>query len=291
MQSKEKRNVLIILLLFLMILFQTMAMAVEKSPWNCPECGRKGNTGKFCGGCGHPAPEIAEQEETDFTNGTNKADRTIVVGDIITFGRYEQDNNSENGPEAIEWIVLDYDKTGKRALLLSRYGLDAKPYNTETISITWEECTIRKWLNKDFFNAAFNQKEQAAILMTAVDNSVSQGYSEFTTIGGNKTKDRLFLLSYKESNRYLDVAFKDDGNNMKSRVAPTAYAIANGAFTREYYTEDGDVAGEWWLRSPGNRQYTAARVSSSGSLTSSDVRRGDGVVRPAIWINLKSDIF
>ena len=27
--------------------------------WDCPECGRKGNTGRFCGSCGHPAPKAA----------------------------------------------------------------------------------------------------------------------------------------------------------------------------------------------------------------------------------------
>lgn len=28
----------------------------ETTVWNCPECGRTGNTGNFCGGCGYPAP-------------------------------------------------------------------------------------------------------------------------------------------------------------------------------------------------------------------------------------------
>ena len=43
----------------------------------------------------------------------------ISVGDIITFGHYEQDNNLDNGAEPIEWIVLDV-QDGK-ALLLSKY--------------------------------------------------------------------------------------------------------------------------------------------------------------------------
>lgn len=29
------------------------------------------------------------------------------VGSIVTFGRYEQDGNPDNGQEKIEWIVLD----------------------------------------------------------------------------------------------------------------------------------------------------------------------------------------
>ena len=52
-----------------------------------------------------------------------------TIGGIVTFGRYEQDGNEENGPEGIEWIVLDV-QDGK-VLLLSKYGLEVKPYNTE----------------------------------------------------------------------------------------------------------------------------------------------------------------
>ena len=47
--------------------------------------------------------------------------QNISVGDVLAFGHYEQDNNPDNGPEPIEWIVLDV-QDGK-ALLLSRYGL------------------------------------------------------------------------------------------------------------------------------------------------------------------------
>lgn len=31
---------------------------------------------------------------------------TYTIGSIITLGQYEQDNNEENGPEEIEWILL-----------------------------------------------------------------------------------------------------------------------------------------------------------------------------------------
>ena len=44
------------------------------------------------------------------------------VGDIITFGNYEQDNKTANGKEAIEWKVLEKDQNGKM-LLISRYAV------------------------------------------------------------------------------------------------------------------------------------------------------------------------
>lgn len=228
-------------------------------------------------------------------------------GNMVRFGRYEQDNKTSNGPEEIEWIVQDYDEANHKALLLSRYGLDAVPYNKDYAAITWEKCTLRSWLNGEFLNKAFSAAEQSAILTTAVDNSKSQGYSVWKTDGGNNTEDRIFLLSYAEANRYLGVA-DGDSNNLKSRVAPTAYALAHGARTSvSNKTEDGAAAGWWWLRSPdyyqddaarvyaggssGRHQHYAADVNTDGSLDFDYVHNDNHVVRPAFWLNLESGIF
>ena len=215
-----------------------------------------------------------------------------TIGGIVTFGRYEQDGNEENGPEEIEWVVLDV-QDGK-ALLLSKYGLEAKPYNTEYTDVTWETCTLRAWLNSDFLNKAFSAEEQSAILTTTVDNSSSQGYNDLISIDGNNTQDKIFLLSYAEANRYLSVKYwkEDDGNNTKSRVAPTDYAIETGAYsTDNYQTADGKPAGWWWLRMPGLSNFDAPYVHNGGSLYYEAVFRDYGVVRPAFWLNLESDIF
>ena len=214
-----------------------------------------------------------------------------TVGGSVTFGSYEQDNNTENGQEPIEWLVLDYDAATHRVLLLSRYGLDAKPYNTEIVDITWEKCTLRTWLNGEFMNNAFSKVEQGAILTTAVDNSKSQGLSGWDTNGGNNTQDKIFLLSYAQANKYLGVT-SEDGNNMKPRVSPTAYALKQGALTSSSdNTADGSAAGWWWLRSPGRYPRVAADVYPDGSLDCGFVNFDSAVVRPALWINLESDIF
>ena len=217
-------------------------------------------------------------------------------GSYLTFGHYEQDNDLTNGEEPIEWLVLEVDEANSKALVISRYGLDAKPYNTEWADVTWETCTLRAWLNNDFLNAAFTADEQAAILTTAVDNSDSQGYSGWSTNGGNNTQDKIFLLSYAEANQYLGVehwSVDDSKNNTRSRVAPTAYAIAQGAWTySDYYqTADGAAAGWWWLRSPGVDQINAAYVKYDGALYSYYVNYESASVRPAFWINLESGIF
>ena len=211
-----------------------------------------------------------------------------TVGSTITFGHYPQTGaGKESTP--IEWIVLDTD--GKKSLLLSRHGLDAKPYNEEWNIITWEECTLRTWLNGTFLNEAFTAQEQEGILMMNVDNSQTQGYCGWDTDGGDNTQDRVFLLSYAEANKYLGVNY-DNNNDKDSRVVPTDYAMKQGAHTSSSNkTTDGSAAGWWWLRPPGSFQNYTAFVSNDGSLYSSDVFFVSGCVRPALWVNLESEIF
>ena len=175
---------------------------------------------------------------------------TVTVGDIVTFGHYEQDNDLSNGSEPIEWIVLAAED--ENVLLLSKYGLDAKPYHDRTVEITWEECTLRTWLNSDFLKSAFSPDEQSAILLTNVDNSSEQGYEEWTTNGGNNTEDLIFLFSYQEA---FGIFFEDDFSRI---CEPTAYAVKQGALAK-----DGN--GWWWLRSPGYFQNYATYVNYGGS--------------------------
>lgn len=214
-----------------------------------------------------------------------KRDAKFAVGNYVTFGEYPQTTAGED-MTPIEWLVLARD--GDKALLISRYGLDAQPYNTDYTSVTWETCTLRKWLNGTFYNKAFSSAEQAAILTTDVDNSKNQCYSGWNTSGGNNTQDKVFLLSYAEANKYFGVTY-DNSSNTKSRVAPTAYAIAQGEWTSSSNkTADGTDAGWWWLRSPGYSQSRAADVNTDGSLYSSSVSLDSGSVRPALWVNIEA---
>lgn len=212
-------------------------------------------------------------------------DAKFAVGNYVTFGTYPQ-TKAGNDATPIEWLVLARD--GNKALLISCYGLDAQPYNKDYTSVTWETCTLRTWLNSTFYNKAFSSAEQAAILTTNVDNSKNQCYRGWSTNGGNNTQDKVFLLSYAEANKYFGVTY-DNSSNTKLRVAPTAYAIAQGAWTSSSNkTADSTDAGRWWLRSPGNYQNNAASVNSFGSLYRNSVDYDSGSVRPALCVNIEA---
>ena len=196
--------------------------------------------------------------------------KSVNVGEYITFGHYEQDNNTGNGKEPIEWLVLEV--RGNQVLVISRYGVDAKQFNTDYADVTWETCSLRKWLNGEFLNDAFNSGEQTAIILTTVYNSSEQGYSLWKTGGGNDTKDKVFLLSYAEAWRYFS------SDNARS-CQPTRYAAGRGAHTIKSNCW-------WWLRSPGIFQNYAAVVLTNGPLNYFNVNYGYACVRPALWVDL-----
>ena len=200
------------------------------------------------------------------------------VGSTAYFGSYEQDNDTANGKEDIEWIVLA--KEGNKVLVISKYALDCQTYNPTYTDVTWETCSLRKWLNGTFINNAFSTAEQNMIQSTTVTADKNQWY--ITTSPGNNTTDKVFLLSITEANKY----FKSDEAR---KCAPTDYAIAQGAWTNDSYKTGGRATCWWWLRSPGvYGSDLAARVLRSGNVyfDGIDVNYGGGAVRPALWINL-----
>ena len=214
------------------------------------------------------------------------ADGVPAAGSLVTFGHYEQDRNTENGPEEIQWIVLDTD--GDRVFLLSKYGLDAKQYNVKYTRVTWETCSLRQWLNSTFLDSAFTAEEQEEIFLTDVDNSPEQTYEKWRNVkNGNNTQDKIFLLSFAEANKYLGVA--QGKSPVKARMAPTAFAVSRKVSAYDsHLTEDGKKAAMWTLRSPGEYDTQLANVFMSGGLSISSLTYWDSftAVRPAMWVDL-----
>ena len=192
------------------------------------------------------------------------------VGKYVKLGKYKQ---SGEGKGNIEWLVLEV-KDG-RALLISKYALDCKLYNTSLEAVTWESCTLREWLNNDFINTAFSAEEQAMIPTVTVAPGKNPQYG---TNPGNPTQDKVFLLSIDEAEKY----FK---SSKARRCKPTAYVVAKGAFVG---SSNGNCW--WWLRSPGGYQDYSAGVDVVGGVGEygNNVNDYDNAVRPALWIDLNS---
>lgn len=168
----------------------------------------------------------------------------------IKFGKYN-------------WRVLEMSE--HTALIITVDCVDSMVYNTEWCSVTWETCSLRKYLNEDFYNK-FNDSEKKMIKDMKVMNKDNP---EYETDGGNNTVDKIFLLSLDEANKY----FVSD----KDRIAHYDGYVNGELWGGERYY--------WWLRSPGNYDICASYVYSSGyvynSGTSVNNKRG---VRPTLCL-------
>lgn len=210
-----------------------------------------------------PAPKAAATPKPQ-ASGLSAAQ----VGDIITFGAYEQDNNKLNGKEPIQWRVLD--KKNGRLLVISQYGLDCRQFHKSSRN-RWKTCDLRKWLNKEFINAAFSPAELRQIPTVSLFTPTTHNSTE-----GDTTQDRVFLLSTQEAERY----FRSDADRI---CKATAYTQKQGATT-----VDGDI-GWWWLRSPGISEYSTVKVFTTGKIDYSGYNPNSlrGSIRPALWIELE----
>lgn len=193
------------------------------------------------------------------------------AGDTVFFGTYEQDNNNSNGKEKIEWEILEKDKD--KVFVISKKALDCKPFNTLDASVTWESCSLRSWLNADFYNSAFNEEEKSIIQFT---NVVQESNPDFYTAAGKNTKDKIYLLSIDEINKYYST------DNAKTCV-PTKYADSKGANPS---SENGCCW--WWLRSPGYDSHSAASVYYNGTVSAIGfyVYAEHSAIRPVMWIDI-----
>ena len=219
--------------------------------------------------CGQDQTISTENPGTEPTQQTQPQKLELEVGQIYDFGQYEQDGNSDT-TEAISWQVLAVED-GK-ALLISQYALDVQLFHTDWSNTSWENCTMRTWLNKDFWNNAFTPEEQARVLTTTV---IADSNSEYTSDPGNDTQDKVFLLSIQE---VLTLMPEKDSRKCQG----TEYAKSCDL----WLSEDGYC--NWWLRTPGqNESYTSVVWSSGGIDTEGCyVIYGDKGVRPVIWLNL-----
>ncbi len=189
--------------------------------------------------------------------------------ETVFFGRYEQDNDLENGPEPVEWLILD--RQEGRALLLSRYALEAHRFHSRDVKVQWDSCELRQWMSEEMFPTLFTEKEREAVLLTHL---TAMRHPRFSTHPGEDTDDYLFLLSIQEVEQYFPTR---DSRTVK----PTPYCKLT---SRAHVEKNGNTG--WWLRTTGHSADDEARVSSIGKFINFQVNWKYDTVRPAFWGDL-----
>ena len=186
------------------------------------------------------------------------------IGDIIEFGAYN-------------WRVLDIQ--GGQALIVSENIIERRVYHTSQAAITWSRCSLRAYLNGDFYNSsAFSNEDRSRIVQVTNVNLNNQW---FGTYGGLNTQDRIFLLSIAEVVQYFG-----DSGQLENR--PPGASHINDQFNSNRIATINGSASFWWLRSPGDSTHNAIRVYNDGIvyLSGSFVSNHNGGVRPALWLQL-----
>lgn len=212
---------------------------------------------------------------SDFTTEDNIDDL-----DSIPFGKYEQDGNDGNGKEEIDWIILK--RENGMAMLLSKYILDCKEYNVTKENTSWPECSLRSWLNSEFFDEAFDADDKRLIPTVTVQNI---GNTKMSNTPNTPTEDKVYLLDDHECLEFFGEP-SETNQIVQLSTYGTEYAKNNRLFVA---VEDGQwYSGNstFWLRSPGQSWNRAGNVTYCGFF----YQDGNSVnfklngIRPVIWV-------
>jgi len=217
-----------------------------------------------------PSPTPKSSTQTD-----------VDIGDTVTFGEYE-------------WLVLD--KQDGKILIITENIVEFRAYHTIYLdeekmpglveSSPWETCTLRSYLNNDFYNT-FSAEDMARIATTANANGKK---SFLPYVIENETVDKIFLLSLDEVVKYFGWSGQTTGDADSNLRIDDEYNNNRIAYTNK------NEAASWWLRTTGSwSNYHAVAVETTGSVNVAGVVKdtnweaaGFGGVRPALWLNLES---
>lgn len=206
----------------------------------CSRCGVPIPSSKVCNQIPASAPAISRVNIESLSD--------LKKGDEFTYGRLWRE---------LIWKVIDTAEGRIEAICQSRHinSLNYQPYNEDRVPSTWKTCTLRKFLNEEFFIAAFSEEERSRIIPTEV---VNEDNSVFKTSGGDPTVDKVFILSESEASRLIS----DDTHKPK----------------------------KWWLRTPGYTNYAASFYSNGVDVVGEEVNKsgrfGDSGTCPVIWIDV-----
>ena len=250
---------------------------------------------------------ITEESNTEEPEpATTEALETVVlkdakIGDIVQMGTYEQDGDAET-EDPICWDVLD--KDGDAVLLISHDVIAYQRFSDSLKCVIWEDSEIRTWLNQEFYAEAFDETEQASIRETTLENPSTVGFAAHVDPSGDvqvresrpDTKDKIFLLSWKEAEQYYGNRLTDAsglGRRPSRAVLQKRKAIFTDLIIEELpamypysrHLPDGTERLPWMLRSTGMKDYMILVIGYEGKWDQDYPDSYNGV-RPVMWVNV-----
>lgn len=164
--------------------------------------------------------------------------------------------------EPIVWSIVNIDSDG--ITVMADNAIDSQPYLNTVESASWQTSYIKKWLNDNFFNSAFNEDEKTKLVPY-----------------GSLDEYKVKLLTEAEvcSNEY---GFTEDSTRTASG---TDYAKSQGL---DFDEKNNSM---WWL-SASKETEKAPLVNCDGSVSTdgTTVNRTSVGVRPVITIKNNTEL-
>ena len=199
----------------------------------------------------------------------------MQAGDKISFGNYD-------------WRVLDIQNG--MALIITEYIIDHRSYHNVYKDITWADCSLRKYLNGEFYDK-FTEVDKSRIIPVLNKNSDNEWYG---SKGGEDTEDRIFLLSIEEA---VCKYFVDSCSKLRNPGKNQRYWFErkDQNNSKRIARIEGKGIWWWWLRSPGRVGIKAVYIHGDGNIgiQGNNILKGNisdgwctGGVRPSLWLKL-----
>ena len=191
--------------------------------------------------------------------------------------------------EPILWRIIDIDSAGNYTLLadkaINTCVYDAFEYPNNNATNNYEDSIIRRWINNDFYNIAFNDEEKEEVLITNVDNSPATTMSLSNPYTCENTNDKVFLLSYADYKNSDYGYIEDSYGKCDLRLTKvTDYALANYAYHYDAGLYNGCTY--VWTRSPSYEDEKSIHVVFANKLSCLNYAFTCYGVCPAIRVKL-----
>ena len=218
------------------------------------------------------APELLGSLDARRVSKEVRAVAATPVGEVVTFGHYETDGDTENGEEALRWIVLS--NRDDLVTLITEQSIAGMRYHFNASETNWAECSLRSWLNGTFYTSAFDLTEADFICKNYITTPANP---DFPSPNGEATVDKVYLLSMNEALQYFRT------------LSDRKLTCTTASYTQTYTNSDDFCC--WWLRTPGARLESAVGVDPTGQVMTVgyDCYKNDQIgVRPVIVIDISA---
>ncbi len=197
------------------------------------------------------------------------------IGDKLVFGDYE-------------WLILDI--KDDKALIITTTRIEQRAYHNKYEDITWAKCSLRKYLNTEFYDK-FKDCDKIKIIPVINENPDNPW---FNTKGGEDTEDKIFILNLVEvACKY----FGDSSDKLYNKGKNQNYWFQRKDVNnnnKRILMVDGHTAW-WWVRTPGRVSLKAIYIHGDGNIgiQGNNILKGNiadgynkGGVRPALWLKI-----